>query len=258
MPRARVNALEQFAVERDTSLASWVVDHCDGPLFTLHRLVPQVFEHYVCIRHNGWRWPDDGNTEAFRVLDDDEKRRRIRPVRWSQLADETGVEAASVARWSELAPNYDYGTPTPGSILPPFEGELPLVVLDAIARNLLRHSRPDQQCICAVWEGFGGPEIEAVAAAGAARISGIGQQSHYLLRAPLEVVLEQWRKVIIMMPESSGLVPQLLWPISGEWLFHVPFEMHSSFLGCNEAMASDLYSTDETDAYPALRNVRLL
>ncbi|MBN7796245.1 hypothetical protein [Parahaliea mediterranea] len=64
-PEKGRGALEAYTPEPDTSRAHWVTEACSGPLWTLHRIVPKVFEQYLCIRHHGWRWPEDCQREEF-------------------------------------------------------------------------------------------------------------------------------------------------------------------------------------------------
>lgn len=249
-PEEGPGALAPYHPEPDASRADWVVEGCYGPLFTLHRIVPEVFQRYVCIRHHGWRWPEDCLSKQFQALGPDKQAQRMIPARWSEVAEEFGHDACEAMTWGSIAPPVDYMNPKPGDVAPPLEGEVPLAVFDSVFDVLLSHSGSDQECICAIWEGFGNRELDAIVRAGAARIEGMGQQGHHLMRASLGTIREQWRSVLINERASCGLVPQAVWPTTAEWLFAVPFEMHASFLGGTAAMASKLQGYEQIDAYP--------
>lgn len=252
-PEEGPGALAPYHPEPDASRADWVVEGCYGPLFTLHRIVPEVFERYVCIRHHGWRWPKECRTKEFLALSPEEQALRMVPARWSEVAEEFGHDPCEAMNWRSIAPpfDYDYKNPKqPGEVAPPLEGEVPLAVFDRVFDVLLSYSGRDQECICAIWEGFNNPELHAIVRGGAARIEGMGQQGHYLMSAPLGTIREQWRSVLINERESCGLVPQAVWPTTEEWLFAVPFEMHASFLGGTAAITSKLQGYEQIDVYP--------
>lgn len=257
-PETGKGPLEPYEPEPDASRADWVVEGCYGPLWTLHRIVPECFEQYICIRHPGWRWPNASQREEFLTADPEAQFQRMTPARWSEVAREFGHDPAKSMSWSSFAPDFDYANPKPGDLAPPLEGELPLVVLDTVFDALLSHSGADQECVCAIWEGFGNHEVRAIAEAGAARIEGMAQQGHYLMRASLSTVLEQWRSVLINKPESCGLTPQAVWPATAAWFFAVPFEMHASFLGGTTGITSKLLCNPLIDAYTVPGDVSLL
>lgn len=243
--------LSPYRAELDTTRADWVVQGCHGPLWTLFRTVPESFERYLCIHHHGFHWPDDCLGEDFNRLTPEEQQARMLPLRWSELAQTLGKEAGSVLTWPELVPQLSMDAPRPSGIVPPREGELPLYVLDTVFDHLGHYSGADQECICAIWEGFTNREVRYLERAGAATIEGMGQQSHLLMSAPLHVVWEQWRSVLIHADESLGLVPQAVWPTSREWFFAVPFEMHSSFLGGPGELLRRIESSESMDVYEA-------
>ena len=257
-PEEGPGALALYHPEPDASRADWVVEGCYGPLHTLHRIVPEVFEHYVCIRHHGWRWPKGSQSREFSALTLEEQAERMVPARWSEVAEEFGHDAHEAMSWGSIAPPVDYKNPKPGEVAPPLEGEGPLVVFDSVFEVLLSHIGSDQECICAIWEGFGNRELDAIVRAGATRIEGMAQQGHYLMSASLSTIREQWRSVLVNERESCGLVPQAVWPTTKEWFFAVPFEMHASFLGGTAAMTSELQAYEQIDAYPVRGGVRLL
>ena len=243
--------LSAYRPELDVARASWVTDACRGPLWTLSRTVPDVFERYVCIHHHGFRWSDDCLDEGLRRLDADAQRVRMLPVRWSEIAEEYGKDPATSRTWHDLVPELSVDEPRPGGIVPPREGELPLDVLDTVFDRLGHFSGADQECVCAIWEGFVNREIRQLERSGAASIEGMGQQSHLLMSAPLHVVWEQWRSVIIHSDETLGLVPQAVWPTTREWFFAVPFEMHSSFLGGPMELMRQIQGSQCIDVYAA-------
>ncbi|MEM1191019.1 MAG: hypothetical protein AAGI72_20980 [Pseudomonadota bacterium] len=244
--------LAPYKPELDTTRADWVVNACSGPLWTLHRTVPAGYERYLCIQHHGFRWSDDCLDPETTALDLDAQNERMWPVKWSEIAEEFGKDPSTSRTWHDIAPSLAISEPQPGGIAPPLEGELPLYVLDTVFDRLGHHSGADQECICAIWEGFANQEIRQLERSGAASIEGMAQQAHLLMRAPLHVVWEQWRSVIIHSQATLGLVPQAVWPTTREWFFAVPFEMQSSFLGGPAHLLSLVEASKSIDAYRAL------
>ncbi len=257
-PEVAPGALAPYTPETSPAQGDWVIRACHGPLWTLHRTVPMGFERYLHFPHHGFRWVEDRNHPAYSSVSEEYRHWKPIPVAWSEAAAERGLDPAEDAVWGN---HFHIGTstrPEEGRIYPPMEGELPLYILDQVFAELSAHSGSDQECICAIWEGFGNREIDWLRESGAALITGMAQQGHYLMRASLDTVWEQWRSVLIEFEESGGRVPQAVWPITREWFFAVPFEMHASFLGGPSALVDRLLKRAHLDAYPARVDVRYL
>jgi hypothetical protein len=223
--------------EPDTSRAEWVVERCNGPLFTVNRWVPSGFESYVqlCLpahQFTGESWE---------------------PVRLSQVAEARGHTLDEYSSYRSLTPHSDSRAILPGDYAEPMEGNTTPVMMQAVSDALLAHSHRDAECIVAVWFGFGSTEVMALERGGCARISGMGQQEHYILSASLRAVLSKWVDLTHepqTQYEGGTRIPQAVWPVSREWFFAVPFDWQSTFFAGPKELTDKLMSDDRLEAYP--------
>ena len=231
--------------EHDESRASWVARRCSGPLWTLNRIVPAGFEKYLRICHPGWRWqPVTRTAEQAASVDDYEEMKRATPDRWCDVAREQGKPVHREMQWGQVAPPPADTRKGEGGLTPPLEGETTPDILDGVFNVLIRHSGKDQACVCAFWEGFGKfDQTDAM------RIDGMGQGTHCLMSAQLEAIWTHWRGVLAESIDHSGYTPQAIWPTSEEWFFAVPFELHSSFFGGPNDMASEIGRSTLLETY---------
>lgn len=105
-------------------------------------------------------------------------------------------------------------------------------MIETLADALIPYSGEDQECLVAVWYGFGTDEIRALEQGGCALIEGVGQQQHFILRGKLGEILRTWRSLLPDQPvpgSNSDRWPQALWPTTKDWFFAVPFELESSY-----------------------------
>ncbi len=235
-----------YRPEKDAACAQWVVQNCKGPLHALHRIVPTGFEKYVRIFHPGWRWPESKEKPEQGEFDGSTySSTEMRPVSWSELASRAGAEPNGTMQWHAPEPNYD--DPKPGETAPPLEGILPVQVLDALMQILTSHSRVDQDCICVFWEGFG--SIERHFAERGARIVGLGQQGHFLMKASLSDVWVTWRSILASKDMVEKITPQAIWPVSKDWILATPFDNPSSFFGGPSVIAEHILAAKEVEAF---------
>jgi hypothetical protein len=99
------------------------------------------------------------------------------------------------------------------------------------------------------------PEVMGLHSVNAAQIFGMGQQEHFILSAPLGVIIEKWRSLLPDEPVSASSVcalsPQAIWPTTGKWFFAIPFDWNSSFFGGPVDLTVKLLSDVRIEAYEA-------
>lgn len=181
-------------------------------------------------------------------------RGRIDPTRWSEVAAERGLAIDEHTKFSDLMPLERADTVRPGDIFGPLEATPTGDIIDAVSDAILAFSGADQDCIVAVWEGNGLDEMSRLREAGCAQITGMGQQSHFVLHAPLGKVVEYWRWILPDWPVSessvAGYSPQAIWPSTGDWFFAVPFDFNSSFFGGSAVLTERLLKDNRIESYP--------
>lgn len=239
-----------YQPERDASRAEWALARCVGPPDSLHSVVPAGFAAYVRLLQPGWQWQEVVRTEEDILnVDDYDDRKRSTPVRWHDVARRAGKTIHREMQWWSIAPDSMIDTRTGrGGMSPPYEGEITLRMAECLFDILVRHSGEDEECICAFWEGFGilrnVPDN--------IRVEGIGQQGHVLFHASLGAVRDQWRLVLKYPRGLSGLTPQAVWPVSRDWYYAVPFEMHSSYFAGPAELIAEIRADTRLETMEAL------
>ena len=191
-------------------------------------------------------WPAvDRTQEEVWAVDDYEDQKRSTPIRWCDTADENNKTIHSLMQWHSIAPPPIDSRSGAGGTTAPYDGEITLEMMEIVFDILIRHSGEEQECICAIWGGFGNLDHLR----GVTRIEGIGQQEHILFNASLGAVRDQWSIVLKHYLEPSGLTPQVIWPTSRDWYYTVPFEMHSSYFGGPDDMAAKIRDASALETY---------
>jgi len=243
------------APERDGARAAWVVERCRGPLFTVNRWVPAGFEQYIQICPPAWRMPTDRRDYGYSPSDRDPRYPcNLTPVRWSTVAAARGHSIGPRTCFHDLTPHTELDSAQPGDYFAPLEETPTGAMIDAVGKAVLSFSGAGQECLVAVWSGFGSHEIDLLRDRNAAMITGMGQQEHFLLSADLATVIDTWRSLLPDEPVSASSVasrsPQAIWPTTREWFYAVPFDWHSSFFAGPESLATALLSDDRIESYP--------
>ncbi|WP_152025209.1 hypothetical protein [Congregibacter litoralis] len=224
-------------------------------MFTVNRWVPSGFERYVQICPPAWQVSTDPRDKKYTPEDGSPPWEFfLRPVRWSKVAEERGHTIDEYTQYGDLIPHPNYEQLRPGDFCGPLEETPTGAMIDAVSDAVLSYSGEHQECIVAVWHGYGTEEIDDLHRRNATRIKGMGQQEHFVLCASLGTVFEKWRTLLPDEPVSgssvSSLSPQAIWPTTAEWFFTVPFDHNSSFFAGPAALADALLSDERIEAYP--------
>ncbi len=176
------------------------------------------------------------------AVHDDDYRKRSSPVRWREVAGENGRAVHRLMKWYSIDPARN----GPSRFVPPEEGQITTEMVEILFDIFVRHSGEDQECICAVWDGFGNVDhLQDITT----RVEGIGQQGHYLLSASLTAVRDQWLLVQRHAQFPYGLTPNAVWPVTKDWYYAVPFEMRSSYFGGSAVMADEIRDAPGLETY---------
>ncbi|MEE4109960.1 MAG: hypothetical protein V2I24_11455 [Halieaceae bacterium] len=241
--------------ERTGDRAAWVVERCGGPLFTVNRWVPAGFERYIQICPPAWRMPTNRREYEFSPSDRDPRYPcNLTPVPWATVAAARGHAIGLHTCFHDLTPHTEMQSAQPGDYLGPLEETPTGAMIDAVGEAVLSFSGAGQECLVAVWSGFGSREIDQLHARKAAMITGMGQQEHFLLSADVATVIGTWRSLLPDQPVSASSVasrsPQAIWPATREWFYAVPFDWHSSFFAGPASLATTLLKDERIESYP--------
>lgn len=141
--------------EPDSRRATWVVERCRGPLFTVNRWMPDGFEKYIQICPPAWRLPTDERDYEYSPSDRDPwMPANLNPVRWSEVAAARGHTIDDHTAYRDLTPHVDAKSAQPGDYLGPLEETPTGAMIDAIGDAVLSFSGEQQECIVAVWFGL--------------------------------------------------------------------------------------------------------
>ncbi len=243
--------LLQYQAEPDGSRAQWATGRIRPFLEkTLDTIVPSGFEKYLRLFQPAWRWPqvDSGDWQAFEDIAAGRYGwEHATPVRWRDVALETGKTAHRLMQWESIAPApVELGE---AGISTPIEYRITPEMVDALFRVLIEYSGPEEDCLCAFWTGYA--EHAFLEAAGNVTVSGLGQQTYYLFHAPLATVQEQWSSVLKGMRLSSALAPNAVWPASKAWYYAVPIGPMTSYLGGPAQLLEEILNCVELETWEA-------
>ena len=204
----------------DVGPAAWVAaalsDTVDGGVVSA--MVPPGFPAYARVLPPAY---DGGDPE--------------RRHRWSEIAAHTGVALTAETRFDDLvAGSGGWGRPS--------DGGLDARETAALARVLAGFtSTPDQAYFC-LWEGFGLPETDALAAR-PARVR-TPHRAYHLLAGPVAAA-----------PALPAAVPwrcaSLWWPADHTWLVGTELDGYLTYVGGSAAAIDAVLTDAELDAVPA-------
>lgn len=243
--------LTQYRPETDSSRAAWAAERI-SPFRerTLQTIVPSGFEQYVRLCQPAWRWPpvDPHDVQALAdIRSGHYGLEHATPVRWRDAAAESGKPIHRLMQWHDIAP--PPMTDNEGGISTPIEYEITPDMVSALFKLLMDYSGPDQECLCAFWDGYAGlPELHE---AGAARFSGIGQQTYLLFHASLSTVAKLWSEALEDNRMSEGRAPNAIWPSNQAWYYSVPIGPMTSYLGGPAELVETVRGCAELETYEA-------
>lgn len=241
---------QYFKAEPAASRAAWVVDRCHGPKDSLHRVIPSGFESYVRICHPGW-------VVAALDPDDEDAWRKLRAgwtdaedftaIRWDEVATRNGCKIDRLMQWHRICSTFFREKGTAG-IDPPMEGALSVEMIDDLIEILASHTDPNPEVLCGFWEGYNQPHFHQARAK---------FNNHWLFSSTLTQVKDGWlaaREYSNRVYHSSGvvgLVPNAIWPNTGDWYLASPYNRFSSYFGGPTDMANQILSNGALETYTA-------
>lgn len=238
--------------EFDLERVQWVVEGCYGPLHTLFRIVPAVFEGYARILHPGRRHVvverSLQQTLDKSYFQDAKGADTYEAVSWAEIAQLLGQPLRATMNWPDEESCRANGIPQ--NLYRPREGIVTDSILDLVLEVANSSEELQNECNIAIWQGFGTDEVCKLRKQGATLINGMAQQGHYILRGNLVEIVESWKRLIASAQSCGyGLTPQAIWPLSREWFYAVPFEMESSFFGGSLEAVNKLVKAPELEAF---------
>lgn len=221
---------QEFLAIEERSFFDWVEKGCSGPVTSINRYMPQVFEKYVHICHPAWQFPG------------------YIPTRWSTAVKDRFPEFDGKSSWTEIGTNIDYDNISAGDILGPLEGVPPVEAINAVEKAISIVTGPEENCIFAFWEGFFAPEQLHLSRT---KVISMSQPpGHFILQAPRAILFDYWRTELenpyYTYPKST---PQAVWCTKRQWFYAVPFHDFSSFFGGSNKMVKILFESKDVESY---------
>jgi hypothetical protein len=196
----------------------------DRPGLAVGSLVPEGFEAYARILH-----PATAQTE-----------RGFEPVRWSVIASWTGRTVHPLMQFhriADLPPFPGHRFPTWGSV--PSEGEMPSAVGERLVAILRRFTTTPDRCYLALWEGYGVPELNALA--GRPRLM-LPQRAYFLFSAPIDAVTS-------LSLGDFQHPPNLWWPEDHAWCVATEIDLSETYVAAAEECANQVVADPELEAH---------
>ena len=245
-----------YDVEPDAKRAEWVVERCNGPKQTLHTIVPSGFASYARICHPGWFVDaldpsDEKARAALRAGWVDVE--RLTPARWDEVAPINNKIPHRLMQWHEICSPVAR-EPGMTGIDPPFEGELTTEIMESLFAIFADICDPNQEVLCGIWEGYNLPIYRQ---AKAKFESYTGQQNYLLFSSTLSRLRDGWLAayeyaVLRHSIEIAGLVPNAIWPTTGDWYLASPYNLPSSYIGGSIELINQICLSVDIETYKAL------
>jgi hypothetical protein len=248
---------DRVRVLRDTSPGDWIAPRLDRWALVTG-FVPAGSEAYVRILH---RAQAPVQTPGGEVTG-------WRPVRWSEVAADTGHDMHPLVLWHELIGAQDPWNPT-SEAWPhggPTWGSLDLEQLDALTGLLAAHTGTPGHCLFALWEGWGllngsgmtltlGPEGSSTRPLpraftdeewAAPRLE-LPARSYLLLAGPLDAAHALAEHATAGVPSTQS--PQLIWPDDRAWCLASEIDLDSTVVGGTRALVDAVLADPTLEAW---------
>lgn len=229
---------EGIRIPEDASSARWIEPELQAGLGTVGSIVPARYPAYARIFHPAY--------SPAGV-----------PMRWGSVARTTGRRMHSLAQWHALigASDPDDLSDSNWSGGHPDRGALPQQVWKALSRILAREMHPSDECLCALWTGWGALSVWlAQLAAGspeAAEEWGLPWLSlppfagrDYLL---LSSKLRNVERVKEIGPVER--LPSIIWPERRSWFLVTDIDFDSTLVGGDEVLIREIVCGNEIEAW---------
>lgn len=207
-------------------------------------VVPRGFEAYARVLH-----------PAFDAVEQ-------RPATWAEVADYFGATPHAQMQWDAIhrepkgrrygkpfgVANGELSSSTQRTFIEPAVGILPEAQFRALCEILARFTTAPDDCVFAVWDGWGVPGLES-RWQGASRLQ-LSDRTYYLLRGPIEAAA--------CLSTSNGCIgASLWWPVDRAWCVSTEIDLMSTYIGGSAACVSTLLSDNRIEAYPTALDHRV-
>ncbi len=161
-------------------------------------------------------------------------------VRWSKIAQQTGVELTAETQWSDLAAEFQDEDELI-NLVPPDWSPDPAVA-SALTSVLRSHTSSPQDCCFLVWEGYASV-ADYFAELGAPKIAMSRHRSLFLLNGSL-------RDACAPFNADNLRLPNWWWPAAHEWCVGNDIYARSLFIGGSQECIDAVLSQPELEALP--------
>ena len=211
-------AFDVLRLETDTSVGDWAIAG-GGEWHTVASIVPEVFADYGRVFHPAWRSSESGKQE----------------VQWSEVAAANGRAVHAAMEWASITGSwrYHWGDGTQPGLWDraPEEGSLSWRQFADLVRVLARHTSEPDDCLFAVWEGFGDLPDQVI---NAPKLR-MPNRNMVLFRGPLSSATASFD------PDGHRYrSPSLCWPADHAWCVGTDVDLRSSCIGASTACIDDL------------------
>ncbi len=196
----------------DVSAGAWMAPRLRGEFGAVTLTVPSGYERYARVCH-----PATDECGA--------------PVSWLEVAARTGRNAHPTMQWHALVGSSDHlnfrGSLWPGT--PPRRGDLAPAALAALCAILAEHTATGNDCLFALWAGYGWIEEEL----GRPQLL-LPHREYLLFAGPLSAVsrLGDRHGLAGFEPQS----PNLFWPADRAWCVASEIDFDSTLVGGTRAL----------------------
>ncbi|NIZ91358.1 hypothetical protein [Kineococcus rubinsiae] len=211
----------------DVSAADWIVAAVRTFDHTVGSLVPPVFEAYARVFHPAARRDDFGRDVS---------------VSWAEVAAANGRQAHAGMEWVAVTGSWEYHhgqTQSEVWDLEPVEGSLPAAQAAALVPVLARSTGTPDDCLYAVWEGFG-----ALGLAGVAKTVAMPSREMLLFTGPLSQAAQ-----VSMEEGPREQSPSLWWPADRAWCVATDVDLMTTYVGGSRACIDAVLAAPGLEAW---------
>lgn len=244
----------------DVASAEWVVGDLRFKGFErLSSFVPAGYSAYVRVLHPPGERPGDSRAEY-----------PVPGIGWTELAAAQGLELTSDASFQSIS---GVGTrPSESTDLEPLSGSLPPRTCMHLISVLERFTPPGERCWFCLWDGngfFWSADLARAPSSFASRdtltLQERGKDDLVDLRSVQRVRTDAREYFLCAGPlEAScafydlvGATPNLWWPGSRDWIVVTEVDSYSTYVGCNQIIASQILNADGLEAIEAQLSDRI-
>jgi hypothetical protein len=223
---------ETVQPEMDASVAAWVTESlASQPWPTVRGSVPDRFEAYARILHPAYPRTGDLTTT---------------PVRWAEVAAQTGRTVHRLAQFERLAAGPDDPNAQPSWGHEPDAWGV-CVVASPLLPILRAHTSSADRCVFGVWEGYGG--MDMVPFVGRAARAQCPHRDYALFSGPIDGFFAFCR--------SPWEPPSIWWPEDRTWFVSTDIDLDGTYVGGSSACIETILGDQALEAFPAYPDDRI-